>query len=90
MSVEPPFFLYTMIINLTDLEALNLSAFLKNVMEQLEVNLKIKNEFNKELLINTIDQFIMQVSSRLNEDDMNKILQELNELEQQYNERKNN
>lgn len=79
-----------MIINLTDLEALNLSAFLKNVMEQLEVNLKIKNEFNKELLINTIDQFIMQVSSRLSEDDMNKILQELNELEQQYNERKNN
>jgi hypothetical protein len=79
-----------MIINLTDLEALQLSAFLKNVMEQLENKLKLNNEFNQALLIETIDQFIMQVSSKLSEEDMTKILEELKLLEQRYNESKNN
>jgi hypothetical protein len=79
-----------MIINLTDLEALQLSAFLKNVMEQLENKLKLNNEFNQALLIETIDQFIMQVSSKLSEEDMAKILEELKLLEQRYNESKNN
>ena len=79
-----------MIINLTDLEALQLSAFLKNVMEQLENKLKLNNEFNQALLIDTIDQFIMQVSSKLSEEDMTKILEELKLLEQRYNESKNN
>ena len=79
-----------MVINLTDLEALQLSAFLKNVMEQLENKLKLNNEFNQALLIETIDQFIMQVSSKLSEEDMTKILEELKLLEQRYNESKNN
>jgi anion-transporting ArsA/GET3 family ATPase len=79
-----------MVINLTDLEALQLSAFLKNVMEQLENKLKLNNEFNQALLIDTIDQFIMQVSSRLSEEDMKKILEELKQLEKRYNESKNN
>lgn len=59
-------------------------------MEQLENKLKLNNEFNQALLIDTIDQFIMQVSSKLSEEDMTKILEELKLLEQRYNESKNN
>lgn len=59
-------------------------------MEQLENKLKLNNEFNQALLIETIDQFIMQVSSKLSEEDMTKILEELKLLEQRYNESKNN
>ena len=79
-----------MIVQLTDTEAMNLSAFLQNIQDSLKKDLIINSAFHQEFIIGVIDQFVEQVNINLNDERIQAIINEMTELENRYNEAKNN
>lgn len=79
-----------MIVQLTDTEAMNLSAFLQNIQESMKKDLIINSAFHQQFIIGVIEQFIEQVNINMNDEKIEAIINEMTELENRYNEAKNN
>ena len=79
-----------MIVQLTDTEAMNLSAFLQNIQDSLKKDLIINSAFHQEFIIGVIEQFVEQVNINLNDEKIEAVIYEMAELENRYNETKNN
>lgn len=75
-----------MIVQLTDTEAMNLSAFLQNIQDSLKKDLVINSAFHQEFIIGVIDQFVEQVNINLNDEKIEAVIYEMAELENRYNE----
>lgn len=75
-----------MILQLTDTEAMNLSAFLQNISDSLKKDLKINSAFHHQYIVRVIDQFVEQVNINLNDERIEAVIYEMAELENKYNE----
>ena len=79
-----------MIIQLTDTEAMNLSAFLQNIQDSMKKDLIINSAFHQKFIVGVIDQFVEQVNMKIDDEKIEAIIHEMTELENRYNEAKNN
>lgn len=75
-----------MILQLTDTEAMNLSAFLQNIQLALMQDLKLNSEFHHQYIVGVIDQFVEQVNINLDDDRIKAVIYEMAQLENIYNE----
>ena len=75
-----------MILQLTDTEAMNLSAFLQNIQDSLKQDLKINSAFHHQYIVGVIEQFVEQVNINLDDERIEAVIYEMAELENKYNE----